>query len=262
MSGTRATSGPGADNAGAPARRVPLDPESLPLDPGFADPLARGPAIAPERLSPESLRKRFSAIGGWTPEIATDDRALSTVPARPAAVLVPLMLREGGLQVLLTRRTQHLHDHAGQISFPGGRIEAGDAGPVQAALREANEEIGLEPERVEVLGTMPEYVTVTRYAVTPVVGLVSPPPSLRPDPFEVDETFEVPLSFLMDPANHQRRLRPDSPASATGGDLRRWLYSMPYRPPGAVSAQPYLIWGATAAMLRNLYRFLEASWAG
>jgi 8-oxo-dGTP pyrophosphatase MutT (NUDIX family) len=263
MTGFGATRGPGAGGAEPPPRRLAFDPESLPLDPGFDDPRERGPAIAPARLTPESLRERFAAIGAWTPEISTDDRALAAGPARPAAVLVPLMLREAGLQVLLTRRTQHLQDHAGQISFPGGRIEARDAGPVQAALREAGEEIGLEPERVEVLGTMPEYVTVTRYAVTPVVALVSPPPSLRPDPFEVDEAFEVPLSFLMDPANHQRRLRPQLPsAGPASSDLRRWIYAIPYRSGGSGGAQEYFIWGATAAMLRNLYRFLDASWAG
>jgi 8-oxo-dGTP pyrophosphatase MutT (NUDIX family) len=141
----------------------------------------------------------------------------------------------------LTRRTAHLNDHAGQISFPGGRAEPGDADPAQTALRETAEEIGLEAERVEVLGRLHPYVTVTGYRVTPVVGLLTPPLELRPDDFEVAEVFEVPLKFLLDPANHQRN-------SVSYEGRERHYYAMPYR--------HYYIWGATAGMLMNFYAFL------
>ncbi len=161
----------------------------------------------------------------------------------PAAVLVPLVDRPGGLTVLLTRRTAHLDHHAGQISFPGGRIEEGDADPVAAALRETHEEIGLDANRIEVLGRIDGYVTISNFAVVPVVAIVHPPFELRPDPFEVDEAFEVPLAFILDPANHQRHFRegPDG--------KRRYFYALPYG--------PYYIWGATAAMLVNLAEVLN-----
>src|SRR5438477_9842324 len=162
---------------------------------------------------------------------------------RSAAVLVPVVKRKHGLTVLFTRRTAHLNDHAGQISFPGGRSEPGDADAAETALREAAEEIGLAAAQVEVLGDLPEYVTVTGYRVTPVVGLVTPPLDLRPDPFEVAEIFEVPLAFLLEPANHLRN------SVTQEGKLRRY-YAMPYR--------NYYIWGATAGMLMNLYGFLTA----
>ena len=165
---------------------------------------------------------------------------------RPAAVLVPLVDRPAGLSVLLTRRAAHLHDHAGQISFPGGRVDAGDVDAVATALRETEEEIGLARSEVEILGRLPDYLTATSYSVTPVVGLVSPPLALRLDAFEVAEAFEVPLAFLMDPAHHERRL------IEFGGQARRF-YAMPWQ-----GEHRYFIWGATAAMLRNLYRFLSA----
>jgi 8-oxo-dGTP pyrophosphatase MutT (NUDIX family) len=148
--------------------------------------------------------------------------------------------------VLLTRRTDHLRDHAGQISFPGGRREPEDANAVATALREAEEEIGLSPGHVEVLGSLPDYTTVTRFVVTPVVGLIEQLPTLTPDPFEVAEIFEVPLGFLMNPANHR------SHVFELDGQRRQFL-SMPW-----VSAvgREFYIWGATAAILRNLYRAL------
>lgn len=162
-------------------------------------------------------------------------------PIRNASVLVPVVRRSHELTVLFTRRTAHLHDHAGQISFPGGRAEADEA-PLDTALRETEEEIGLPRERIEVLGTLSEYVTVTGYRVTPVVGLVHTPFELKPDEFEVAEIFEVPLAFLLDPANHQRN------QVITDG-VERHYFAMPYG--------PYYIWGATAGMLMNLYAFLS-----
>ncbi len=159
----------------------------------------------------------------------------------PAAVLVPVIDRPEGLTVLFTQRTAHLNDHAGQVSFPGGRCEETDPTPVFTALRETEEEIGLDPALVEVLGLLPEYRTGTGFSVTPVVGLIRPPFELRPDSFEVAEVFETPLDFLLDPANRQRH------SMEIGGVLRHY-YAMPYA--------GYFIWGATAGMLVSLHRLL------
>lgn len=162
----------------------------------------------------------------------------------PAAVLFPIVPREGGHTVLLTQRTAHLRDHAGQVSFPGGRVEASDASPIETALRETEEEVGIGRERVEILGFLPEYRTGTGFRVTPVVGLVHLPFDVRPDPFEVAEVFEVPLPFLLDPANHQRH------SVHLRGALRHY-FAMPYG--------DYFIWGATAGMIRSLSERLVVS---
>ena len=222
------------------------------------------PAVAPERLTPDALRARFAptlralartsadgaAVDGesaWTPEFVGDGQRFSERPVRQAAVLVPLVRRPGGLTVLLTRRTDHLNDHAGQISFPGGRTDPEDADAVATALREAHEEVGLAADEIEVIGVLPTYTTVTAYEVTPVIALLDPPRALALDAFEVAEVFEVPLAFLMDPANHRRH------AFEFQGLARQFL-SMPW---GAdANGEPYFVWGATAAMLRNLYGFL------
>lgn len=207
------------------------------------------PAVRPERLSPEALRVRFARPPSWQPE-QTDDRfRFDQAAPRDAAVLVPIVAHASGTTVLLTQRTLHLRHHSGQVAFPGGRVEAGDPSPVDAALREAREEVGLEPARVEVIGRLPEYLTGTGFRVTPVVGLVAPGFDPRPDPQEVAQVFEVPLAFLMDPRHHQRR-------SLRLAAIERSFFAMPYRPPGA--SDEHFIWGATAAMLRNLYRLLSA----
>jgi 8-oxo-dGTP pyrophosphatase MutT (NUDIX family) len=125
---------------------------------------------------------------------------------REAAVLMPLVQRAEGLTVLLTQRTAHLHDHAGQISFPGGRRDPGDTDLVQTALRETAEEVGLAANYIKILGALGQYQTVTAYRVTPFVALVDPGFALKLDAFEVADTFEVPLAFFMDPRNHQRRI--------------------------------------------------------
>lgn len=164
-------------------------------------------------------------------------------PLKPAAVLVPLVQRVEGTTVLLTRRTAHLAAHAGQISFPGGGLEECDVDAFACALRETEEEIGLPPERVELVGRLDTYVVRTGFEVTPVVGLIQPPFELKQDEFEVAEVFEVPLAFILDPANHERRMREDF------GGVQREFWAMPYG--------EYFIWGATAGMLVNLYEVLR-----
>lgn len=159
-----------------------------------------------------------------------------------AAVLVPLVNRPAGLNVLLTQRSADLPDHPGQISFPGGRVEPGDRDHVAAALRETAEEVGLASEHIAILGALPNYETVTGYRVTPIVGWVEPPFSVRPDPVEVADVFEVPLAFLLDPDNQQRHFR-------MLGTRRRDYWAIPY-------GDRY-IWGATAAMLMILDRTLR-----
>jgi len=224
-----------------------IDPRQLPLDRDFDDSGVRGQALAPENLTPDAVRRRFLHPGAWTPELRSDARLLASDEApKPAAVLVPLVCRDGRLSVLLTHRARHLQAHAGQISFPGGRIEPSDQGSIDAALREAAEETGISTERIEVLGTLPNYLTVTRFEVTPVVGIIVAPIALRLDAGEVEDAFEVPLSFLMDPANHQRRV-------ATVLGERRYVYAMPYHD----GLRERMIWGATAAIVRNFYGFLR-----
>ncbi len=163
-------------------------------------------------------------------------------PFRSAAVLVPLVERADGITVLLTRRSEHLADHPGQVSFPGGRIEPDDPHPEAAALREAHEEVGLAPDRVELIGRLATYRTRTGFEITPVVGLVTPPFEITPDPTEVAEVFEVPLAFLLDPANAQRRSR-------EWRGMERFFWVFPYA--------GYYIWGATAGMLVNLAQILR-----
>jgi 8-oxo-dGTP pyrophosphatase MutT (NUDIX family) len=228
------------------ARRI-TDPKAIPV----AGVDAHLPAVPLQQLTAQHLVQRFGSASAWEAEHAGDGgRFLSERGPAHAAVLVPLVQRAHGLQVLLTRRTDHLRDHAGQISFPGGRSEPHDPSPAGTALREAHEEVGLLPEHVQVIGQMPTYTTVTHFVVTPVVGLVVPPFELKLDSFEVAEAFEVPLAWLMNPAHHRRHV-----FSFDGGE--RQFLSMPWTGPGADGVErEYFIWGATAAMLRNLYRFL------
>lgn len=160
----------------------------------------------------------------------------------PAAVLFPLVDHPEGCRVLLTRRTDHLHDHPGQISFPGGRVDSGDTSFQHTALREAQEEIGLAPDSVEILGELPPYATVTGFLIHPVVARLTPPLDLVTDPFEVAEAFEVPLEFLLDSNNHRREYL------MYRGSRREYL-AMPYG--------SYYIWGATAGMIRE---FAERYW--
>lgn len=193
--------------------------------------LAGDAAVTP--LAPE----RYAAVGmGMSPRAMSEARI-------PAAVLVPLIEHADGFTVLFTQRTADLKSHAGQISLPGGRVEPSDADVVAAALRESREEIGLASENVEILGRLDPYITVTNFEVTPIVGVIAPPLRVKADPVEVAEIFEVPLSFFLDPANHQRHSR-------IANGVPRAYYAMPY-------GDRY-IWGATAGMLLNLYDVLTA----
>lgn len=224
------------------------------------------PAIAPDRLQPDALRLRFATRLPWQPEIHAEHRFTDRAPMQ-AAVLVAVVMRQQPM-VLLTERTVHLSTHSGQIAFPGGKVDAHDADAAATALREAQEEVGLEPHYVQVLGNLPTYTTGTAFIITPVVALVQPGYLMTPNVHEVADVFEVPLEFLMNPANHQRH------AIELDGLRREW-FSMPYthsssgnaenRQPVKYSAAPALpavtqrfIWGATAGMLRNFYRFLSA----
>jgi 8-oxo-dGTP pyrophosphatase MutT (NUDIX family) len=225
-----------------------LDPRSVPVS--GTD--AHLPELPASRLTAAALRERFLRGFAGAPEFPGDGGALLSATREPtrAAVLLPLVQRDDGLHVLLTRRADHLRDHAGQISFPGGRSEPTDADAVATALRETEEEVGLTRALVQVIGCLPDYTTVTSYVVTPVVGIVQSPLGLSLDAFEVAEAFEVPLQFLMTPAHHRRHV-----FDYQGG--QRQFLSMPWHGPGADgSTREYFIWGATAAMLRNLYGFL------
>lgn len=222
-----------------------FDPREVPVVQAWAAG-ERLVAADPERLTPAGLRQLFASPPVWAPEVVREKRFIERSPSH-AAVLLPLVTRSEGVTLLLTQRSAHLSSHSGQIAFPGGKLDPTDASAEAAALRETHEEIGIEPTRVEVLGSLPQYVTGSAFIVTPVVGLIEPGFALRPNPGEVADVFEVPLNFLMDPANHRRH------AWDWEGTVREW-YSMPYDDAG----QERFIWGATAGMLRNFYRLLSA----
>ena len=226
-----------------------FDPRSIPVL-GIDDHLE---GVALERLTARALRERFRHPPLWTPEHSVEKKFSDREPAL-AAVLLPLVMRDE-LTLLLTQRSSNLSTHSGQIALPGGRTDASDRDAVDTALREADEEIGLPRHHVEVLGKLPTYVTGTAFIITPVVALVKPGFQLRPNPGEVADVFEVPLGYLMNPAHHRRH------EMEFDGVLRQWL-SMPYTDPVEEAdngeARERYIWGATAGMLRNLYRFLSA----
>lgn len=218
-----------------------LDPRAVPV----ASVDDHMDAVPGGRLTAEGLRAVFAQPPVWAPEVWHERKFADREPA-DAAVLLAIVLRERPT-LLLTQRTAHLSTHSGQVAFPGGRVDEDDADVVAAALREAQEEVGLLPEFVEVLGTLPTYTTGTAFVITPVVALVRPGFVLTPNPHEVADAFEVPLDFLMNPAHHRRHV------AEWEGAQREW-FSMPYDDAG----QERYIWGATAGMLRNFYRLLIA----
>ena len=201
-------------------------------------------------LNPDTawVRERFSARrppacdSPVDAEATQSKQSADSAALRAASVLIPVIEREAGLTVLFTRRTEHLLAHAGQISFPGGGVEPDDDSPIATALRETEEEIGLHRRHVEILGCLREHPTATGYRITPIVGLVRPPFELRLDEYEVAGIFEVPLVFLLDPANHRRD-------SMIRDGRRREFDAVPYG--------EHYIWGATAAMLRGLCQILS-----
>lgn len=257
--------------AGAARSRPRIsDPRAVPSE------VARDdlPALEPHKLSPQRWREIFASRRNWKPELHGDRTRWVEGPVRDAAVLLALTCAGG---VLLTQRTSGLRHHAGQVAFPGGRVEASDATVATAALREAHEEIGLGPDRVEILGELPEYLTGSGFRIRPVVGLLRDPIDLRqhlqPDPREVAAVFETPLAFIFDPGNHRRHhwLADEGP---------RIFYSMPWdcadprqyitldaadsttarggEALQVAGSRQFMIWGATAALLRNFYHLVYA----
>ena len=216
-----------------------FDPRDVPVQ--AVDQHLPRPAAA--SLEPHGIAARFARQHVWTPELRREASFVDREPVH-ASVLIGLVPRPQ-LQVLLTLRPKHMNSHSGQIAFPGGKADPGDADPVATALREAQEEVGLAPEYVTVLGTLPVYTTGSAFVVTPVVALLAPELALQANADEVADIFEVPLDFLMNPAHHRHHV------VDWGGQQRHWL-SMPYQD----GATERFIWGATAGMLRNLYRFL------
>ena len=203
------------------------------------------PVVPAQAQTAQALRARFAHPPRWEPEVMLEKKFMNRPPAH-ASVLIAVVLREQPT-VLLTERMAHLSTHSGQVAFPGGRADPEDATPAHTALREAEEEVGLAPEFVEVLGALPTYVTGSSFIITPVVALVRPDCVLRPNPYEVADLFEVPLDFLLNPANHRRHV------FDLDGVHREW-FSMPYQQ----GDKNHFIWGATAGMLRNFYRFMLA----
>lgn len=214
---------------------MPYAPKSKMRKPATETKVLADLSANPEGIDLEYLRSVLHTHPARTVFVVED--GVGDEELTPASVLFPIVLRASGPSVLLTQRTEHLRDHPGQISFPGGRVEPSDASPADTALREAQEEIGLSARHVEILGYLPEYRTGTGFRVTPVVAIVKPPFELRPDPGEVAEIFEVPFSFLMDAANHQRH------SLHYRGKLRHY-FAMPYG--------EYFIWGATAGIIVTL----------
>jgi 8-oxo-dGTP pyrophosphatase MutT (NUDIX family) len=226
---------------------VRIDPDTLPIDPAFES--DRGGPLPAAALSVAAIR--FALTLPPPQNLHPGDPVVlgRAIPRRPAAVLIGLVPRDGQLHVMLTVRAAQLRDHAGQISFPGGQVDQQDAGDVQAALRESLEELGIAPDPDQVLGTLPRFTTISGFDVTPVVAMFDAPVAACPNPAEVADTFEVPLAYLMNGANHQRRL--------AGIDaVVRPIFSIEYH-----AQRRYLIWGATAAMIRNLYLVLSAGHA-
>src|SRR5258708_24882524 len=211
-------------------QRSVLPPGKLESRPLSAEAVARRLAAAPP-----GVRRPVDGLGRGDRDLNQD--MLPALPLVSAAVLVPIVTHPEGLTVLFTTRTPHLSAHAGQVSFPGGRVDPEDVDETAAALREAEEEVGLTPDQVRLIGRLDTYLTRTGFRIYPLVGLVASPLDLRPDPHEVADVFEVPLDFLIDPANRRR-------ASRIYQERERCFWAIPY--------EDRYIWGATAGMLVNL----------
>jgi len=224
-----------------------LDPQTQPIVAAPRDLLP----LSNVAMQLEFIRHAFQDDIDWNVEpVFTESFQADTLELNgiiQAAVFFPLVQRPDGLHVIFTRRASHLYDHAGQICFPGGRIEESDGSAVAAALRETEEEIGVSPEFIQLIGTQPGFLTSTRFTMKPVIGYLKTGFTLSPDTTEVAEIFEVPLAFLMDPSHHYLH-KANLPE---GG--HRYYFSMPWG--------PYFIWGATAALIRNFYHFLAAAQA-
>lgn len=216
-----------------------FDPFQLPIDS-----VANEPALPAAYLHEQWIRQRFLDNIVWHPEMQ-GDLGFDITPRKSAAVLILIVMRISGPTILFTKRTANLREHAGQISFPGGRVDPADQHLVDTALRETEEETGIHRTDIDVIGQLPQYETRTGYAITPVVGLIKKPFVVNMNKTEVDEIFEVPLSFLMNGAHHQRRIW----ASPTD-TAQKIIYTIPY--------ERFFIWGATAGMLRNLFHFFRA----
>lgn len=229
-----------------PFSKIPnFDPRAVPVV-GYDTHLN---SIPWQALQAQALRARFASPPAWEPEVREEPSFSDRAPAQ-AAVLVALVMHPGEPTLLLTQRTAHLSTHSGQIAFAGGKVDACDADASAAALREAYEEVALQPQYCEVIGTLPRYITGTAFHITPVVALVQPGFSLQANPNEVADVFEIPLSFLMNPAHHARH-------QITWNEATREWFSMHWQGQAGASDDRF-VWGATAGILRNLYRFLSA----
>jgi len=199
-------------------------------------------------MEPGRIRERLrTAAAVQRVAVAGDEgreQRPATIPARPAAVLLGLLPRPAGVHILLTERTAHLKDHAGQISLPGGRMEPEDLNPAATALREAEEEVGLAPERVDILGSLPAYDTATGFRIHPIIGWVDPPDRFTLCPHEVADLFEVPVTFVLDSSNHRRDWYERE-------GRRRHFWVLPF--------ERRYIWGATAGILVNFARLVSDS---
>jgi 8-oxo-dGTP pyrophosphatase MutT (NUDIX family) len=233
---------PPARPAFVPLSKLPhFDPREVPVA-GIDSHLA---AVDAAQLTPAALRARFAHPPAWEPEVRNEPMFMDRKLAH-ASVLVGVVTRDEPA-LILTERTTHLSTHSGQVAFPGGKRDDSDRDAAHTALREAEEEVGLAAAQIDVLGSLPTYQTGTGFIITPVVALVDPAHRLQPNPHEVADAFEVPLAFLMNPAHHRRHF------FEFEGSRREW-FSMPYMD----GTTQRFIWGATAGMLRNLYRFLVA----